>query len=146
MIIFEVKTVCCINNSSTYHLFSFRDVIHLPMRGPSPTTALTPTSHFGGRALLSVPNSGQQDRSLSSPAHRNSKRALIPGSVSTALSNLNHYLEKKIQATTVERKPHQNSSTGVNSSLVSSMCSCPAPDVANVTTMKRYAFIGETRQ
>ena len=111
------------------------------MRSSSATTALTPTSHFGGRALLSVPNSGQQDRSLSSPARRNSKRALIPGSVSTGLSNLNHYLEKTIQAATMERKPHHNSSTSVNSSLVSSMCSCPAPNVANVTAMKQYVFL-----
>ena len=114
---------------------SSRDVIHFPMRSSPATTALTPTSHFASRALLSVADSRQRDQSLSVNAHTSSRRALIPGSVTTALSNLNHYVERTLHA---EKKPQRNSSTNATLDLISHMCSCPAPDTTNVTTMKRY--------
>jgi len=113
-----------------------RDVIHLPMRSSPATTALTPTSHFASRALLSLADSRQQDQSLSVPA-QSSKRALIPGSVSTALSNLNHYFERTLHGANTERKPQHNSSSNATSDLISRMCSCPAQETANITAMKR---------
>ena len=116
---------------------SSRDVIHLPMRSSPATTALTPTSHFASRALLSLADSRQQDQSLSLPA-QSSKRALIPGSVSTALSNLNHYFERTLHGANTERKPQHNSSSNATSDLISRMCSCPAQETANITAMKRY--------
>lgn len=105
-------------------------MIHSPFGSPNPTTALTRTT---GRALLSYsPDTAVEHRKPQVDDTSSNKRALVP--VSTALSTLDRYLERRKVHGGRQNREDRNAAL----SMVSGMCNCPASKEqrANVTATK----------